>query len=218
MQSKQELFHKLSEDVVYYKDDEIQATAQLIIDAGLDPLEAILQGLNQGILQVGELYEQGEYFIPELLLCADTMELGMQVLTPHISKDETVASKGTVLLGTVQGDVHDIGKNLVKRMLEVNAFNVIDLGVDVPLEKFVTEQNRTKAPIVALSAMMTTTMKAMEKVIPMIKEQDPETLVIIGGALISPEVAELYGADGYADSAAGAVKEVQALMDRVKLP
>jgi methanogenic corrinoid protein MtbC1 len=115
--------------------------------------------------------------------------------------------KGKVVIGTVEGDVHDIGKNIVKMMFEVAGFTVYDLGKDVPLERFVEEQIRTDSDIVAVSAMMTTTMIGMKKVVQMVKEKNPNVPIMLGGAPLNPEVAEEYGADGYAESAGNAVQE-----------
>ena len=148
------------------------------------------------MMKVGELFAAQEYFVPEVLLCADAMEAGLNVLRPHIPKVEGETGKAQIILGTVEGDVHDIGKNLVKLMLDVNGYTVYDLGADVPLDQFVSEQKRTGAEIVGLSAMMTTTMMAMKKVIPMLKESDPKVKVMLGGAPLTKDVAKLFGADG----------------------
>jgi methanogenic corrinoid protein MtbC1 len=165
---------------------------------------------------VGELYERKEYFVPELLMSADALYAGLDILKPHIKRQETEESKGVVVIGTVQGDVHDIGKNLVKIMFEVAGFTVHDLGRDVPLEKFVEEQMRTDAQIVALSAMMTTTMMGMKRVVEMIKAKNPNVAIMLGGAPVTKEIATLFGADGYAESAGNAVQEAIKMIKRLR--
>jgi methylmalonyl-CoA mutase cobalamin-binding domain/chain len=137
------------------------------------------------------------------------------VLKPHV-KDKEAKTKGQVVIGTVEGDVHDIGKNLVKMMFEVAGFMVHDLGRDVKLEKFVEEQLKTDSEIVALSALMTTSMLAMPKVIEMIKKRNPNVKILVGGAPVSGDVADKYGADGYADNAANAVQEAIRMVSQLR--
>jgi methylmalonyl-CoA mutase cobalamin-binding domain/chain len=165
-----------------------------------------MHGMATGMETVGDLYDQQEYFVPELLMAADALYVGLDILKPHIRKED-VKSMGQVVIGTVQGDVHDIGKNIIKLMFEVGGFEVHDLGRDVPLEKFVEEQLKTDAEIVAMSAMMTTTMTGMKKVIEMIKEKNPNVAIMLGGAPVTQDTADLFGADGYAESAGNAVQE-----------
>jgi corrinoid protein of di/trimethylamine methyltransferase len=215
MATKQELFQELFDGVVNYDEDQARSAAVRVLQEGIDPLEAIMEGLAAGMEQVGKLYEQQEYFIPEVLLCADALYAGLNVLRPHVQKDQA-AAKGTVVIGTVQGDVHDIGKNLVKMMFDVAGFAVHDLGRDVPLEKFVEEQIRTDSEIVAMSAMMTTTMLGMKKVVQMIKEKNPNVAIMLGGAPVTRDVAELFGADGYAASAGNAVAEGIKMIGRLR--
>ena len=152
-----------------------------------------------------------------MLLCADALYAGLDILKPHIRMEDLGDSpKGQVVIGTVQGDVHDIGKNIIKMMFEVAGFTVHDLGRDVPLEKFVEEQIRTDSEIVALSAMMTTTMMGMKKAIQMIKEKNPDVAIMLGGAPLTRDTAELFGADGYADSAGNAVQEAIKMITRLR--
>jgi methanogenic corrinoid protein MtbC1 len=167
--------------------------------------------------EVGQLYDEQEYFVPELLMCADALYVGLDILKPHINPDDVGAqAKGQVVIGTVQGDVHDIGKNIIKMMFEVGGFTVHDLGRDVPLEKFVEEQLKTDSEIVALSAMMTTTMMGMQKVIEMIKEKNPDVQIMLGGAPVTSDVASLFGADGYAESAGNAVQEAVKMISSLR--
>jgi corrinoid protein of di/trimethylamine methyltransferase len=203
---RKEILDKLAEAVVEFEEDQAREWAQIALDEGMDAFEAIMQGLAAGMETVGDLYDQQEYFVPELLMSADALYAGLDILKPHIKADE-MKEMGQVVIGTVQGDVHDIGKNIIKLMFEVGGFEVHDLGRDVPLESFVEEQLKTDAEIVAMSAMMTTTMTGMKKVIEMIKEKNPDVAIMLGGAPVTKDVADLFGADGYAESAGNAVQE-----------
>jgi corrinoid protein of di/trimethylamine methyltransferase len=203
---KKEIIEKLAEGVVEYDDEMVKEWAQTAVNEGIDALDAIMDGLAVGMEKVGVLYDEQEYFVPEMLMCADSLYFGLDILRPHI-KQEKVKKMGQVVIGTIQGDVHDIGKNMVKLMFDVGGFEVHDLGRDVPLEKFVEEQMRTDSDIVALSAMMTTTMMGMKKVISMIKEKNPNVSIMLGGAPVTTDVVGLFGADGYADSAGNALQE-----------
>ena len=214
MATKEEILKELAEGVVEYDEDRVKEAAQKALDEGIDALEAIMDGLAAGMEEVGRLYDSNEYFVPEVLMCADALYAGLDILRPHVPK--TNESKGAVVIGTVQGDVHDIGKNLVKMMFDVGGFEVYDLGRDVPLEKFVEEQLRTDSEIVAMSAMMTTTMLGMKKVIQMIKEKNPNVAIMLGGAPVTKDVATLFGADGYAESAGNAVSEAIKMIGRLR--
>jgi corrinoid protein of di/trimethylamine methyltransferase len=203
---KSEILKGLHDGVVEYDEDRVVELSQAAVDEGMDAYEAIMDGLAAGMETVGKLYDSQEYFVPEVLMCSDALYKGLDILKPHM-KDAGEKVKGQVVIGTVEGDVHDIGKNLVKMMFEVAGFTVHDLGRDVKLERFVDEQLKTDSEIVALSALMTTSMLAMPKVIEMIRSKNPNVKVMIGGAPVSGEVADKYGADGYADNAANAVQE-----------
>lgn len=214
---RQEVLKALSDAVVNMDEDTSKEIAQAVLDEGLNAYDAVMNGLAAGMEIVGDLYDKHEYFVPELLLCADALYAGLDILKPHIRPEDLGDSvKGQVVIGTVQGDVHDIGKNIIKMMFEVAGFNVHDLGRDVPLEKFVEEQMRTDSEIVALSAMMTTTMMGMKKVIEMIKEKNPNVAIMLGGAPVTKDVTELFGADGYADSAGNAVQEAIKMISRLR--
>ena len=212
---KKEILDKLAEAVVEFEEDMAREWAQKALDEGMDAYEAIMQGLAVGMETVGDLYDQQEYFVPELLMAADALYAGLDILKPHI-REEDVKNMGQVVIGTVQGDVHDIGKNIIKLMFEVGGFEVHDLGRDVPLEKFVEEQLITDAEIVAMSAMMTTTMTGMKKVIEMIKKKNPDVAIMLGGAPVTQDVADLFGADGYADTAGNAVQEAIKMISNLR--
>lgn len=212
---KEEILKKLAEAVVEFEEDVAKEWAQIALDEGMNAFEAIMNGLAAGMETVGDLYDQQEYFVPELLMSADALYAGLDILKPHI-RQEAVKKMGQVVIGTVQGDVHDIGKNIIKLMFDVGGFEVHDLGRDVPLEKFVEEQLKTDAEIVAMSAMMTTTMVGMKKVIEMIKEKNPNVAIMLGGAPVTQDVAELWGADGYAESAGNAVQEAIKMISQLR--
>ena len=214
---RNELLKDLSDAVVDMDEDKAKETSQKVLDEGLNAYDAIMNGLAAGMVIVGELYDKHEYFVPELLMCADALYAGLDILKPHINPEDLgERAKGQVVIGTVQGDVHDIGKNIIKMMFEVAGFTVHDLGRDVPLEKFVEEQMRTDSDIVALSAMMTTTMMGMKKVVEMIKEKNPDVAIMLGGAPVTKDVTKLFGADGYADSAGNAVQEAIKMISRLR--
>jgi len=215
MATKEELFEALKQGVIDYQEEPVKVAAQQVLEEGYPALEAIMDGLAAGMEVVGELYERNEYFVPEVLMCADALYGGLDILRPHVPKQEggTVAQ---VVIGSIQGDVHDIGKNLVKMMFDVAGWEVHDLGRDVPLESFVEEQMRTDAEVVAMSAMMTTTMLGMKKVIKMIKDKNPNVAIMLGGAPVTQDVAKLFGADGYAESAGNAVQEGIKMIARLR--
>jgi len=208
-----EILKALHDAVLFYDEDKAVEWAKVALEEGLDPFTAVMEGLSSGMKQVGELYEKGDYFVPELLLCADALYAGLGILQPAIEASDTVtATKGSIVLGVVEGDVHDIGKNLVKTMFEAAGWTVYDLGKDVPLDRFVEEQERTGAEIVGMSALMTTSMCAMPIVINKLRERNARVRVILGGAPINANVAEKFGADGYAEDAVSAVDEAVRLL------
>lgn len=201
-----ELFQQLRQGVIEYDEDSVVAAAKAVVEEGIDASKAVFEGLVPGMEEVGRLYEEQEYFVPELLMCADALYAGLDILKPHMHKKD-VGVTGVVVMGVVQGDVHDIGKNIVKMMFDVAGFEVYDLGRDVPLERFVEEQLKTDSDLVCLSAMMTTTMVGMRDIIRKIKEKNPKCKIMIGGAPVSEEIAENFGADGYAKDASNALKD-----------
>jgi corrinoid protein of di/trimethylamine methyltransferase len=213
--SEKELLEVLKQAVIDYDEDTCISASQEFADAGYLAITGIMDGLAHGMQIVGDLYEKQEYFVPEVLMCADALYKGLDILRPLVPK-EGAASKSQVVIGSIQGDVHDIGKNLVKMMFDVAGWDVYDLGRDVPLENFVKEQLRTDAEVVAMSAMMTTTMLGMKKVIKMIKEKNPNVAIMLGGAPVTKDVAAIFGADGYAESAGNAVAEGIKMIARLR--
>lgn len=205
-EKEKELLERLKEGVVNFDEEAVVAAANEVLEAGVDPSKAVFEGLVRGMEEVGRLYELQEYFVPEMLMCADALYAGLNVLKPHIERKD-FGVRGQVVMGVVQGDVHDIGKNIVKMMFDVAGFEVHDLGRDVPLERFVEEQLRTDSELVCLSAMMTTTMVGMKEVIRKIREKNPRVKIMIGGAPVTQDIADKWGADGYAKDANNALKE-----------
>jgi dimethylamine corrinoid protein len=173
----------------------------------IDAYVAINDGLVKGMNEAGRLYEEGEYFVPELLLASDALYEGLEILKPHLKKTEG-SEKVKIVLGVVEGDTHDIGKNLVKIMLEVGGFEVIDLGRDVPAEDFVAKAREVNAGVIGLSTLMTTTMPVMARVIELLEQEGlkGQVKVLVGGGPVSPAFARKIGADGYAENANTAVR------------
>jgi corrinoid protein of di/trimethylamine methyltransferase len=213
----QEILKGLQQAVVEFDEDKTRELAQTAIDEGVDPFLATMEGLAEGMIQVGDLYNKKEYYVSELLLCADALYAGLELLKPAIVASGRISeAKGSIVLGVVEGDVHDIGKNLIKMMFDVSGWTVYDLGKDVPLEKFVEEQLRTDSDIVGLSALMTTSMISMPEIVQKLKEKNPKVRIMLGGAPITPETVEKYGADGYAKDAGTAVDEAIKLIKMLK--
>jgi Predicted cobalamin binding protein len=204
--TKEEILKALADAVISGDDDEAAELAQKALDEGIDPQEAIVDGLAKGMAVMGDKYERGEAFVPHLMIASAALYEGMDVLTPHIKKDDS-ARQITGVIGTIEGDVHDIGKNLVKTMMSAAGFTMIDLGSDVSLESFITAAKENKTDILSVSALMTTTMTGMDKISEMLLENGyRDSLVfMVGGAPVSPQYAQTIGADGTAKDAAGAV-------------
>ena len=181
------------------------------LEAGTDISIILDEGLIGALDVVGKKFSDGEMFVPEMLQAARAMKTGLEVLKPYLSS-ESIASKGTVIIGTVKGDLHDIGKNLVAMMMEGAGFNVVDLGVDVDADKFVKAASEHNADVLGLSALLTTTMPAMENTVAAIKEAGLAVRTIIGGAPVTETFADQIGADGYSDDAPGAVELARKLM------
>ena len=211
---KNELIQQLFDAVVAMDEVEAAKLSHTIVDEGIDAYAAVTRGLSAAMEKVVELFTKQEYFIPELLLCSDALYAGLEILRPHIKTDQ-VGIKRQIILGTVEGDIHDIGKSLVKIMFEAAGWIVHDLGKDVKLSLFGEEQQRLKADVVAMSALMTTSMLAMPKAIKIVREKDPSVAIMLGGAPLSLDIAKSYGADGYARSAGEAVKEADAMLTRL---
>ncbi len=193
--------------------DTVAELAQGAVDEGVDPEEIINEGLIAGMNVVGVKFKNNEFYVPEVLIAARAMHGGMDIVKPLLA-DSDVASRGKVVIGTVKGDLHDIGKNLVAMMLEGGGYDVVDLEVDVPPEKYVEAAQAENADVIALSALLTTTMPGMKDTIDAIAEAGMKgsVKVIIGGAPVTQNYADEIGADGYAPDAASAVDLVTSLL------
>lgn len=212
-----EIINGIRQALINYDEDGVGEWAKKTLDEGVDPFIVTMEGLADGMIEVGELYNKKEYFVPELLLCSDALYVGLDILRPAIkASGRQSEAKGSIVLGVVEGDVHDIGKNLIKMMFDVSGWTVYDLGKDVPLDKFVEEQLRTDSEIVGLSALMTTSMVAMQDIVKKLKEKNPNVRIMLGGAPITSEIADMYGADGYAESAGTAVDEAIRMIKMLK--
>jgi 5-methyltetrahydrofolate--homocysteine methyltransferase len=200
--------------VLAFDEATVTAKTQAEIDAGTDIGAILNDGLISAMDEVGERFSAGELFVPEMLMAAQAMKAGLALLKPHLAEGQG-KSKGVVVIGTVKGDLHDIGKNLVSMMMEGAGFEVVDLGVDVDSEKFVKTASEKKADVIALSALLTTTMPSMESTVKAVKEAGMATRTIIGGAPVTQAFADQIGADGYSADAPGAVKLVKQLVAEV---
>jgi trimethylamine corrinoid protein len=210
--SKEDTLARMEKAIIEGNKQEAEALAREALEEKMDLLEVIEKGYVRGIQTVGDLWERGEYFLPELITSAECMKAAMSILQPELEKAQIQAqSKGKVVIGTVEGDIHDIGKNLVASMLAANGFNVIDLGADVNLERFVEKAEEENADFICLSALLTTTMLGQKRVIEVLKEKNltPRIKVLVGGAPVNQKWADDIGADGYGENAMKAVKVAQ---------
>ena len=183
-----------------------------VLASGADPQSIIDNDLIGAINEVGKLFEKKKYFLPQLISSAETMEMAIGVISPLVLKDKDSSNMPTIVVATVEGDIHDIGKNLVVLMLRNYGFNVIDLGKDVPCDVIIQAAKDNNASIIGLSALMTTTMVKMKDVVEAVKENNLDSKVIIGGAVITESYAEELGADGYSEDAANCVVVVKNLL------
>ena len=204
---------QISEAIVQLKWDEIAGLTNKALEAGVPALEILNQGLVPGMSVVGTKFRNGEIFLPEVLLSARSMKTALEILTPILSQQDT-PSIGRVAIGTVKGDIHDIGKNIVVSMLEGNGFEVMDLGIDVDTERFVEVVRDNDLQILGLSALLTSTMPMIEETIKALEKAGlgQKVKVIVGGAPITQAYADQIGADGYGADAVAAVEKVRALL------
>lgn len=205
---KEALLAKISEGVLEMEEDLVTEYCNKYIEAGYPAIDGILNGLVDGMNKASQLFDEEEYFVTDVLLCSDAMYIGLDILRPHLPEEEVNRVKPKGVIGVVEGDTHDIGKNLVKIMLETAGFEMHDLGRDVELGKFVEKAKEVEADLVCLSTLMTTTMGGMETVVNLLKDAGirDNLKVIVGGGPLSQKYADLIGADGYSDNAVDAVK------------
>lgn len=210
----QEIFDKLAQAVLEGEPEDAEKWAKEALAQGIDPLACINNGLTVGIQKVGELFAEGEYFLPELVIGGEVMKAGLAVLEPALAAGEGRKVLGTVILGTVKGDLHEIGKTLVGTMLTANGFQVVDLGVDCAPSDFVAAAQAHNAALVGASALLTTTMSAQKDLVQAITDAGlkGKVKVMVGGAPITQDWADEIGADGYAEDAISAVALAKSLV------
>jgi trimethylamine corrinoid protein len=215
--SKEEFLEKMKRAIIEGNKEEAETLAKEALEKKIDLNEVIEKGYVPGIQRVGDLWEKGEYFLPELISSAECMKAAMNVLQPELEKAQIqTRSKGKVIIGTVEGDIHDIGKNLVSSMLSANGFEVLDLGADVKLENFIEKAEEEKADFICLSALLTTTMLGQKRVVELLKDKklSDRMKVLVGGAPVNKKWADDIGADGYGENAMVAVKVAQKLTEK----
>jgi corrinoid protein of di/trimethylamine methyltransferase len=204
--SNEELFGAMAQSVYNGKPDQAAELASQAIELGLDPLEVINCGYLPGIQEIGECFARGDMFLPDLIMGSEAMKAAIRTLEPELQRRGTQRQiLGKVVLGTVKGDIHEVGKNLVGTMLSANGFEVYDLGVNVPTDRFVDSAREFDADIVGLSALLTTTMVNQRIVIQALRQAGLRCKVMVGGAPVTQSWADGIGADGYSEDAGGAV-------------
>jgi trimethylamine corrinoid protein len=214
--SKEEILARMGKAIIEGNKDEAEALAKEALEEKMDLIEVIEKGYVPGIQKVGDLWEKGEYFLPELITSAECMKSAVNLLQPEMEKAQIqTQSKGKVVIGTVEGDIHDIGKNLVSSMLSANGFEVHDLGADVKLERFIEKAEEVDANFICLSALLTTTMLGQKRVVEVLKEKglSDRIRVLVGGAPVNQKWADDIGADGYGENAMVAVKVAQKIIE-----
>ena len=212
------LLEKLRDCITNCDTQGVQGACEDALNAGIQPYKAISNGLSKGMEIVGQKYENGEFFLAELLMAGETMKEAMKILGPHLTSGD-VKSLGTVVLGTVKGDLHDLGKSLVKMLLEAAGFQVVDLGIDVPTEQFIEAIKDKNADILAMSALLTTSMPEMQTVIRKFEaELRRKIKIIIGGAPITSEYGAEIGADAVGKDAIDGVNICKEWRKEVETP
>ncbi len=202
---------KIKDSVIEGEVDEVRDMVKRAVDEGQEAKRILNEALLPGISMVGDKFEEGEFFLPEMLIAAMAMKEGLKVLKPVLAQGDMKAG-GTVVMGTAKGDIHDVGKSIVGVMLEGAGFMVTDIGVDVGPDKFVEAAKENNADIIGVSALLTTTIMGMKDVIKAVKEAGLKAKVMVGGASVTQEFADEIGADGYAPDAPSAVKRAKELV------
>lgn len=215
--SNEEFLSMVKKAIIEGNKDDAKQLAQRAISEEMDLNEVIEQGYILGIKEVGRLWEEGEYFLPELITSAECMKAAMEIMKPELEKAHIdMRSAGKIVIGTVEGDIHDIGKNLVSSILSANGFDVVDLGADVKLDQFIEKADEVNADLICLSALLTTTMTGQRKLIERLKEKGlyGRFKVMVGGAPVNQKWADDIGADGYSENALTAVSAAKKLVEK----
>ena len=213
----QELLERLTQAVVDGEPEDAEELARQALEQGLDPLACINKGLTPGMDRVGELFASGEYFLPDLIIGGEAMKMALAVLEPALTGGQEREVLGRVVLGTVEGDLHEIGKTLVGTMLAANGFQVTDIGIDKPVDDFVAAVREVGATLVGASALLTTTMLQQQRIVEALEEAGlrDQVKVMVGGAPVTQSWADKIGADGYAEDAISAVALAKRLVGAV---
>ena len=217
MTKEDEIFLKLSNAVLNFDSDAAADAARAAVESNIDPVKAIENGLAKGLREVGDRFERGELWLPHLMLGAEAMEAAMKVLEEHMPREKLdTTSRGTVVIGTVEGDIHDLGLRIVASMLRANGFKVYDLGCDTKSLDFIEKAKEVGADIIAMSSLMTTTMPFMRDLIEALESAGLQNRfkVLVGGGPVTNEWARLIGADGYGRDATEAVKVAKELITK----
>ncbi len=214
--SIEEFYKEISTAIVNLDEEKAVEYANKAIKDNMRLLDVVEKGFAAGIRKVGELWEEGEFFLPELMRGAQIMQKCLDLLIPHLQSASEKISRSTVVIATIEGDIHSIGKTIVATMLRAYGYEVYDLGADVPVEKIIEEAIERKADIIGVSALLTTTMTGQKKVIELLKEKNlaNKFKVILGGAPVTNTWVEECNADGFADNAIDAVRLVKSLLDK----
>jgi len=216
---KNTIFMNLETAVVDGDEGKAKENASEALKAKIDPLDVVENGLSKGLAVVGDRFERGEAYLPELMMAGDTFNAAMEILKPEMeAQKKEITKAGTVLVGTVKGDVHDIGKNILATVLETHGFTVVDLGVDVPILNFVEQAEKAGVDVIALSSLMTSTMPEQRNVIETLKQRNvrEKYAVIVGGGPVTADWANEIGADGYGQTAMDAVALVRKVISEKK--
>jgi trimethylamine corrinoid protein len=206
-----DIYEEAADAIINADRDAAEEVAQRALDDGIAPADIMANGFVKGIQEVGELFESGEVFLPELMMSANAMA-GATEVTNTALEGEAAEAKGRIVIGTVQGDVHDIGKAIVIAYLKANGYEVVDLGRDVNAETFIARAAEERADVIGMSALLTTTMEEQRKVVKLIKERDLPFKTVVGGAPCTQRWADQIGADAYAEDANEGVKKIDALL------
>ncbi len=214
--AQEQFYGEISDAIVNLDKDKAIELANKAVDEKLNLLEVIEKGYGDGIRRIGDLWEEGEFFLPELMLGGNIMQESMDILLPSLKESGTSASQGVVVIATIEGDIHSIGKTIVGTMLSANGFDVYDLGADVPAEKIIETAIEKNADVIGVSALLTTTMFGQKKIIDILESRGirDKFKVIIGGAPVTKEWTEKCKADGFSGSAVEAVKLVKNLLNK----
>lgn len=211
---KREIIEELRTSVIKGDSEQAQAAAQRAMEAGIDPLEAVEKGLAKGIREVGQKFQTLELFLTDMIIAAEAMTAAISVLETNLPENTSLQKAGVVVIGTVAGDIHDIGKNIVVALMKANGFRVTDLGKDVPSRQFIEQAESLKADAIGLSALLSTTMVAQQEVVMMLRDLELKDKypVIVGGAPVTEQWAKQIGADAYGRNANDGITKVHELV------